>query len=64
MVVPGLLGYWLDSRFHTRPLLTVLGFALGMAYGMYQLVQLARGEQEQADRQHESESNGSTRGRE
>jgi len=40
MVVPGLIGYWVDSMFGIVPALTITGFALGMIAGMYQLVQL------------------------
>ncbi len=42
MVVPGLVGYWLDQRLGTVAVLTVLGFAFGFTLGMVQLVQLGR----------------------
>ena len=42
MVVPGLLGYWLDTKMGTRALFTILGFGLGMTLGIMQLVRLAR----------------------
>lgn len=40
MVVPGLIGYWLDGYFATKPALTLLGFTLGFAYGIWRLVLL------------------------
>ena len=42
MVLPGVVGYWLDGRFGTRVLFTLLGFALGMLLGMWQLIQMTR----------------------
>ena len=39
MVLPGLLGYWLDSRFGTS-FLILAGFALGMVGGMWSLLLL------------------------
>lgn len=42
MVIPGLVGYWVDSRLGTKALFVVLGFLLGMAVGGVHLVQIAR----------------------
>jgi hypothetical protein len=42
MVVPGLLGVWLDRTLGTKVLFTVLGFAVGMTWGVIQLSRLAR----------------------
>ena len=42
MVAPGLFGYWLDTKFGTKALFTILGFGLGMTLGITQLVRLAR----------------------
>jgi hypothetical protein len=42
MVVPGLLGYWIDRRIDTLPLLTVLGFGGGLTLGMYHLLKMTR----------------------
>jgi F0F1-type ATP synthase assembly protein I len=42
MVVPGLLGYWLDQRLGTRLVFLLLGFALGgtlAAFGLMRIVQ-------------------------
>jgi F0F1-type ATP synthase assembly protein I len=42
MVVPGLLGVWVDSRLGTRAVFTIVGFALGMTYGIVELVRMSR----------------------
>jgi F0F1-type ATP synthase assembly protein I len=42
MVVPGLLGYFIDRRLGTRAAFTVVGFLLGMALGMWRLINFAR----------------------
>ena len=41
MVVPGLVGYYLDGRLGTRALLTILGFGVGVTFGIWQLLRLA-----------------------
>jgi F0F1-type ATP synthase assembly protein I len=43
MVVPGLAGYWIDTRLGTKALFMILGFVAGMTVGMLHLVQIARG---------------------
>lgn len=40
MVVPGLVGYWLDMRLGTRVVFLLVGFAAGMALAVWQLMQL------------------------
>jgi len=40
MVVPGLIGYWVDLQLGIKPALTITGFALGMTAGMYQLIRM------------------------
>lgn len=40
MVLPGVGGYWVDSRLGTRPLFTLLGFGLGMAGGFWHLLRM------------------------
>jgi F0F1-type ATP synthase assembly protein I len=42
MVVPGVLGYWVDRKLGTGGLCLVLGVVLGFACGLWQLVQLAQ----------------------
>ncbi len=42
MVVPGLLGFWIDHHLGTKLLFAVLGFAFGLTFGVWQLVRLGR----------------------
>jgi len=41
MVLPGLLGFWIDRKLGTVMVFLVLGAALGMTVGMIHLVRLA-----------------------
>ncbi len=41
MVVPGVLGYWLDQWIGSRFVFTILGFAAGLIGGMIHLVRIA-----------------------
>lgn len=43
MVLPGLGGQWLDRRWGTSPLLLLLGLALGLSLGVWQLIRMTRG---------------------
>ncbi len=38
MVLPGLGGGWLDERWGTKPLFTIVGFGLGIVGGMAHLL--------------------------
>lgn len=40
MVLPGLLGAWVDQRWNTLPVFLVLGVILGMTTGILHLVRL------------------------
>lgn len=42
MVVPGLMGLWLDRKLGTRVLFTLLGFAFGMTGGIWHLIHMTR----------------------
>jgi len=42
MVIPALIGIWLDRLLGTVALLTVLGIFFGMALGFWQLLKIAR----------------------
>lgn len=44
MVVPGLLGYWLDQRLGTGVLFLLLGFALGGLLATLALMRIAKGQ--------------------
>jgi F0F1-type ATP synthase assembly protein I len=41
-VLPPVLGHYLDTRWGTEPLLTVLGAVFGFSAGMVHLLQIAR----------------------
>jgi hypothetical protein len=43
MVVPGLMGLYLDRRLGSLPLLTFVGFALGMTVAIWQLPRMTGG---------------------
>jgi len=40
MVLPVLLGYWLDVALSTLPLFAIIGLVLGMSCGIWQLIKL------------------------
>ena len=42
MVVPGLVGLWIDRSLGTKVLFTFAGFGLGFTLGMIQLVRITR----------------------
>ncbi len=41
MVVPGLIGRWLDSKWGTQ-FCVVIGFVLGLVVGMWHLIRMTR----------------------
>ncbi len=43
MVVPGLMGYWVDKWLGTRVLFLLAGFALGGTLAALQLMRIAKG---------------------
>lgn len=42
MVLPGILGYWADTRLGTLPLLIFVGFAIGMTSAIWHLIRMTR----------------------
>lgn len=40
MVLPGLLGYWVDNRLGTRVVFLLLGFGAGCSFGIWHLVRM------------------------
>jgi len=42
MSLPGVLGFWLDKRWGTAVLCTILGVAIGFSLGMFHLIKLAK----------------------
>ena len=41
MVLPGVIGYWIDLRLGTKPAFLIVGVILGFVGGMWQLLKLA-----------------------
>jgi len=50
MVIPPLLGFWLDEKLGTRVVFVSLGAIGGLALGMTSLVRLARSEGKHGDK--------------
>ncbi len=50
MVLPGLLGYWLDQASGLRGVFTLLGFGAGLYLGMRHLLQMTRSEERRMKR--------------
>jgi F0F1-type ATP synthase assembly protein I len=46
MVLPGVAGYVVDRRVGIEPLLTVVGFGLGMVLGIWHLIRMTRSAEE------------------
>lgn len=42
MVIPGLVGVWLDRKLETKFVFTVAGFGIGLTLGMMHLLRIAR----------------------
>lgn len=45
MVLPGVIGYWLDHRLGTIAVFTFLGFGGGLALGLWQLLRMTRSDE-------------------
>lgn len=41
MVVPGLIGFWVDQKLGTRVVFTVLGFGVGLSGGLRHLIKMS-----------------------
>jgi len=57
VLIPTLVGYWLDSaeRFNTRPLFTLIGFGIGtilMSYGVYRMLRRFYTEQKEQEEKY------------
>ncbi|MFV2065704.1 MAG: AtpZ/AtpI family protein [Pirellulales bacterium] len=46
MVVPGLIGLWLDGRIGSTPLFTLAGFGLGITTAIWHLLQMTAEKQD------------------
>jgi hypothetical protein len=40
MIIPALIGYWLDTKLGWTPVLSLLGLGLGMSIGTLALIRL------------------------
>ena len=60
MVLPGLIGYWLDQKFNTNVIFTILGFGGGLTLGMMHLIQLAQSSNAAAKRSKQAQTDGKT----
>lgn len=47
MVLPGLLGYWIDRRLGTRVVFTLIGFAVGNAMAIWHLIRITQSSRHQ-----------------
>ena len=56
MVVPGFMGYGLDSWLGVLPLFTLIGFSFGFAYGIWQLTQLGQTKQKQPQQENQNKN--------
>jgi F0F1-type ATP synthase assembly protein I len=45
MVIPGVIGYFLDQWLNTKIIFAIVGFGLGLALGMWHLVRMSRSEE-------------------
>jgi len=67
MVVPIVVGHWLDGQWTTEPVLTVVGAAFGLIAGMWHLLRMTRppspagNGQDTSDRPAEHSSDGTTK---
>ena len=52
MVLPALLGYYVDQRLGTKVIFMLLGLALGMALGIYQLIRIVNSLNESEKSKH------------
>jgi F0F1-type ATP synthase assembly protein I len=42
MVLPGAIGFWIDSKLGTKVLFLILGVILGFVGGMWQLIKMTK----------------------
>ncbi|MGI9518012.1 MAG: AtpZ/AtpI family protein [Pirellulaceae bacterium] len=62
MVVPILLGYWLDLYLGTVPLFAILGLVLGMSGGIWQLIKLVNRQSSESSPASRGDSGSSDQG--
>ena len=42
MLLPCLIGYWIDTVVNTNPAFTIMGTIVGMPIGLYMLIQMTK----------------------
>lgn len=55
MVLPGIVGYWLDLQLGTRVVFMLVGFAIGMYVALRHLLQIAKADAVKTDAVKENE---------
>ncbi|QEG35694.1 AtpZ/AtpI family protein [Bythopirellula goksoeyrii] len=60
MVLPGLAGYWLDSKLGSKGLFMLLGFAAGSFIAFKQLMAIAKKGQTKSPNSHQASSKDTT----
>lgn len=56
MVIPAIMGYFVDQRLNTLILFTGLGFVLGIAIATWQLVQFVRHQERQGQKRRDEQA--------
>jgi len=63
MVLPGVLGLWIDEQFGTRILFMVLGFIFGLTFAIWHLLKMTKPDRPQNSGESQSEDNAPRTGR-
>lgn len=63
MVLPGMLGFWIDERLGTRILFTILGFAFGLTLAIWHLMKMTKSVAANNSQESVSEGDSSQAGR-
>jgi hypothetical protein len=58
MVLPGLGGKWLDDRWGSGPVFTLIGFGLGMTFGIWHLLIMTSAKQRDRSSPNEKRRDG------
>ena len=58
MIIPAIIGYFIDQYFHTLILFTAIGLVLGMASAIWQLIKFVALQDQQQDPFQDEDSGG------
>ena len=64
MVLPGVLGFWIDKRLGTWILFTILGFVFGLTLAIWHLLKMTKAVAANNSQESKSETDSSRAGRE